>query len=67
MPRLLTVKEFARDLNVTASCVRRWVLLRKIKIVRVGRLVRISTEEFDRIIREGTVTARAQREANDDK
>ena len=60
MRQLLTVKEFAADLSVTASCVRRWVLMRKVNVVHVGRLVRIPVEERDRIIREGTVPARSQ-------
>jgi len=58
---LLRVTEFASQLNVTVACVRRWVLLRKIQVVHVGRLVRIPAAELERIIHDGTVPARAHR------
>lgn len=52
--RLLRVSEFAAELDVTVACVRRWILLRRITIVKVGRLVRIPVEELERTIRSGT-------------
>jgi excisionase family DNA binding protein len=60
MTKLLSPKEFASDLNITVSCVRRWIGLRKINVVHVGRLVRIPAEERERIVREGLVPARTQ-------
>jgi excisionase family DNA binding protein len=56
---LLRVDEFALQLNVTIACVRRWVMLRKVSVVHVGRLVRIPADELDRIVREGTIPASA--------
>jgi excisionase family DNA binding protein len=55
---LLTIPEFASALRLKPSAVRRWIGERKISIVRVGRLVRISTAELDRIVSEGTRPAR---------
>lgn len=56
---LLTVKQFAQALGITVACVRRWVLERKIQVVKLGRLVRIPRSEVERLIDEGTVPARA--------
>ena len=51
---LLTIDEFAAALQVTRSCVRRWVGERKITTVKVGRLVRIPESELARIVSVGT-------------
>lgn len=51
---LLTVHEFAATLQITVACVRRWIMERKITVVKVGRLVRIPTSEIDRLITRGT-------------
>ncbi len=58
MPKLLKITEFAELLGVTNSCVRRWVLERRVGVVKVGRLVRIPDTEYERIIEEGTRIAR---------
>jgi excisionase family DNA binding protein len=58
MNRLMSIPQFAELLGVTNSCVRRWVLERRVGFVKVGRLVRIPMTEFDRIVAEGTRTAR---------
>ncbi len=58
MDRLLNVSQFAELLGVSSACVRRWVLERKVTVVKVGRLVRIPSAEFDRIVSNGTRTAR---------
>jgi excisionase family DNA binding protein len=50
---LLRVNEFAAELDVTVACIRRWILQRRIVIVKVGRLVRIPAEELARVIRDG--------------
>ena len=51
--RLLKIAQFAEPLEVTQSCVRRWILERKITVVKVGRLVRIPSSELDRLLAEG--------------
>lgn len=53
-PRLLTIPEFAAELRVKPSCVRRWLSESKITFVHVGRLVRIPASEVERIISAGT-------------
>jgi len=57
---LLTVDEFAGQLRVTRACVRRWILERRVAVVKVGRLVRLPVSEIQRIIDEGA-RPRAQR------
>lgn len=61
MQKFLSVTQFADELGITVACVRRWVLMRKIETVRVGRLVRVPLAELDRILREGTIPARAHK------
>ena len=56
--KLLTISQFALALGVTNSCIRRWVLERRVSVVKIGRLVRIPATEFDRIVAEGTRSAR---------
>ena len=51
---LLTVEEFADELRVTRACVRKWILTRKVGVVKVGRLVRLRSSELRRIINEGS-------------
>jgi excisionase family DNA binding protein len=50
---LLTVAEFAAQIRATPACVRRWLALRKISAVKLGRLVRIPASERDRLVRDG--------------
>lgn len=50
---LLTVGEFADELRVTRACVRKWILERKVAVVKVGRLVRLPSSELHKIIAEG--------------
>jgi excisionase family DNA binding protein len=50
---LLSVEEFAATLNITVSCVRRWILERRIATVKLGRLVRIPHTELERLINLG--------------
>jgi excisionase family DNA binding protein len=54
MNRLLSIPQFAELLGVTCSCIRRMVYERRINVIKVGRLVRISTAEYERIVAEGT-------------
>jgi len=67
MPNLMTIPEFADALHVTIACVRRWVFERRINTIRVGRLVRISPQECQRIVEQGLVPARPQRGAQNAK
>ena len=60
---LMTVVEFAHSLRVKTSCVRRWILERKVTTVHVGRLVRIPANEVLRIISAGTRPAMASKRA----
>lgn len=55
---LLSVRDAAEALGVTVACLRRWVLERKISYVKLGRLVRISSDELDRMIAAGTYPRR---------
>jgi excisionase family DNA binding protein len=50
---LLTVGEFADELRVTCACVRKWILERRVAVVKIGRLVRLPASEIHRIIDEG--------------
>jgi excisionase family DNA binding protein len=51
---LLTVEEFADELRVPRACVRKWILTRKVGVVKVGRLVRLRSSELRRIVDEGS-------------
>ena len=57
-PRLLTVPQVADALGITQSCVRRWLLGKKLAHVKLGRLVRVLDAEVGRLISEGSVPAR---------
>jgi excisionase family DNA binding protein len=64
MDQLLSIPQFAQLLNVTTSCIRRWALERRISVVKVGRLTRIPKTEYERIVAEGTRTARQSGEGD---
>jgi len=51
--RFLSVAEFAATFGAKESCIRRWLLERKITHIKFGRLTRIPSEELDRLIAEG--------------
>ena len=51
--KLLNVAETAEALRIKPATVRAWVLRRKINSFRVGRAVRISAEEIDRVLHDG--------------
>ena len=59
--KLLKVTEFAATLNITAACVRRWLLERKITSIKVGRLIRIPESEAQRIVEAGMRPARREK------
>jgi excisionase family DNA binding protein len=50
---LLSVQAFAEALGITVACARRWILIRKISHIKLGRLVRIPGSEVERLVREG--------------
>ena len=53
MVKLLTIQETAEALRMKVSTIRAWILRRKINSFRVGRAVRISAEEIERVLHEG--------------
>lgn len=58
---LLSVPQFANALGAKPSCIRRWILLRKITSVKVGRLIRIPSSEIVRLVNQGIRPARESR------
>jgi excisionase family DNA binding protein len=50
---LLNVRQFAEELGVTVSAVRRWILERKVASVKIGRLVKLQRSEVARLIESG--------------
>jgi excisionase family DNA binding protein len=58
---LLSVPQVAERLNVTRACIRRWILERRLAVVKVGRLVRIPVSEVERLIDSGLRPARPAR------
>ena len=59
--RYLSTFEFAAALNMTPAGVRKWLLQRRIAFFKVGRLVRISESELDRLLDEGFRPAKTAR------
>ena len=59
--QLLTIKEAAIALSLSPKTLWAWRARRQIGIVQVGRAVRISRSEIDRIIAEGSVPALEQK------
>jgi excisionase family DNA binding protein len=57
--KLHRVPEAAGEMNISAKTLWNWISQGKIAVVRLGgRAVRISQEEIDRLIEEGTQPAR---------
>lgn len=56
--RLLNVHEAAKLLGVSVSSLRLWTRARRLSTVRLGRMVRISPAEIERMVAEGTIPAR---------
>jgi excisionase family DNA binding protein len=60
--KLLRVSEVAELLAIKESTIRAWLLARRISCVRVGRrAVRIPASEVDRILVQGTIPAKEER------
>ncbi|HIE66363.1 MAG TPA: DNA-binding protein [Nitrospiria bacterium] len=51
--RLLRVPEAAARLAIRESTIRKWIILKKISVVRIGRTVTIPEESIEKIIRDG--------------
>lgn len=58
---LLSVREFAAALNITVSCARRWILERRIAVIKLGRLVRVPRSEVQRLVSSGLRPSRPAR------
>ena len=55
--KLFTVEDAFKRTKVKPRTWRAWILQRKIKVVRIGRTVRIPESEIRRLIAEGTTPA----------
>lgn len=51
MPGMLTVQEVADRLRVTPRAVRSWIKEGKLKAVRIGRTIRVRSEDLDELIK----------------
>jgi excisionase family DNA binding protein len=61
MPKkLLTVKESAEQLGLSARTVWTWIYARKLGVVRLGRAVRIPQTVIDELIEAGSIPARVR-------
>jgi excisionase family DNA binding protein len=58
---LLSPRQFGEALGITMACTRRWILLRKISHIKLGRLVKIPCSEVNRLVEQGFVPARPER------
>lgn len=65
MNKLLGVREVARQLDLSESTIRSWVLKRRIQFVRLGRAVRIPSSVVEQLIQSGTV-APSKRDTRED-
>ena len=59
MSELLTTAQAAEFLSVTESCVRRWVLERRLPHVKLGRLLRFEREALESFVTESRVEVAA--------
>ena len=55
---MFSVPEVAELFSVKEATVRAWILRRNINYCKIGRLVRISSDEVQRILSSGAVPAR---------
>ena len=55
---LLTVDEVAEALRIKSKTVRKWIYLGKIRVVKLGRAVRIPQRAVQSLIRAGTKDVR---------
>lgn len=57
-PKLLRVRDAAEMTGHTEAAWRKWILLRKVPVVRIGRSVRVELSLIERMISEGRIPAR---------
>jgi excisionase family DNA binding protein len=60
--RMLTLAQCAECTGMKVSTWRAWVLLRKVPYHKIGRSVRISEDDLNRLISESRVAAREERD-----
>jgi excisionase family DNA binding protein len=58
LTKLFTVQETAEALHIKPATVRAMLLQRRLSYFKVGRAVRISAEEVERVLREGLRAAK---------
>lgn len=62
MHKLLTISEVAEILGISKSTAKTWASKRKLPVVKIGRLIRISPQSLDEYIKQNTEWIRGNRE-----
>jgi excisionase family DNA binding protein len=57
----LTVRQASEALNLSEHTLRAWIGSRRIGVIRLGRAVRIPHSEIERLLMQGAVPARLQK------
>lgn len=57
MRGMMTVRQAAEGLGLSIHTLRAWIYQRRIGVVRLGRSVRIPTDEIERLLERGFVPA----------
>ncbi len=58
--KLLTVKQSADQLGLSARTVWAWIYARKLGVVRLGRAVRVPQTAIDELIEAGSIPAKVR-------
>jgi len=58
--KLLTVKQAADEMGLSARTIWAWVYARKLGVVRLGRAVRIPQTAIDELIEAGSIPAKTR-------
>jgi len=53
LEQLMTVRETSRHLGVCEATVRRWIVARKVAVYKMGRAVRIPSDNIAQLIQQG--------------
>lgn len=48
---LYTANQVSEKLNLSIHTIRKWIQIKKIRVVKLGKSVRISQEELDRLMK----------------
>ena len=59
---MLSVSQAAQALGLKPGTIRAWISQRKLGHVKLGRAVRVPRTEIERLLREGAVPAREERD-----